>query len=113
MKEYKGKIVLRIENIGAKSEGRYAYLESTDDRSIQLCREGAYPVNDSYFEPFEDKEVMISGEESHGWLIVKTIVESHESIGDDANDSSPKSGSELIESPSETITPIEENPSNN
>lgn len=73
MKEYKGKIELRIENVGTKSEGCYAYLEHAEGE-LQLCREGQYPVNDPYFEPYKGAEVVISGTESHGWLIVETIV---------------------------------------
>ena len=73
MEEYKGKIVLREENPGTKSEGYCAYLECIEGQSIQLCRNGQYPVNDPYFEPYDGVEVTISGSESHGWLIVETI----------------------------------------
>ncbi len=79
MKEYKGKIDLRIENVGAKSEGCYAFLECTEGESLQLCREGQYPVNDPYFEPYNGAEVVISGTESHGWLIVETITPTSDS----------------------------------
>lgn len=73
MEEYKGKIVLRNENFGTKSEGYCAYLECIEGQSMPLCRNGQYPINDPYFEPYDGIEVTISGTENHNWLIVGTI----------------------------------------
>lgn len=74
MEHYQGIILIRLRNVGSKSEGRYAYLVRDDDMSaVKLCREGVPPVDDPYFEPFDRQEAVVTGRMSHGWLIAEAI----------------------------------------
>lgn len=66
--------MVRLQNVGTKSEGRYAYLVRDDDmNAVKLCREGQAPFNDPYFAAFDRQEVVVSGRISHDWLIVETV----------------------------------------
>lgn len=74
MERYRGVILVRQQNAGSKSEGRYAFLVRDDDMSVvKLCREGAEPVDDPYFEPFDRQETVVTGRMSHGWLIAEAV----------------------------------------
>ncbi|WP_295935619.1 hypothetical protein [uncultured Alistipes sp.] len=74
MERYQGIILVRLQNVGSKSEGRYAYLVRDDDMSaVKLCREEQPPFNDLFFEQFDKKEVSVTGRLSHGWLIVEAV----------------------------------------
>ena len=60
MEQYQGIILIRLQNVGSKSEGRYAYLVRDDDMStVKLCREGVPPVDDPYFGPFDRQEAVV------------------------------------------------------
>lgn len=75
MEQYQGIILIRLQNVGSKSEGRYAYLVRDDDMStVKLCREGVPPVDDPYFAPFDRQEAVVTGRMSHGWLIAEAVV---------------------------------------
>ena len=75
MEQYQGIILIRLQNVGSKSEGRYAYLVRDDDMSaVKLCREGVPPVDDPYFAPFDRQEAVVTGHMSHGWLIAEAVV---------------------------------------
>ncbi len=44
MERYEGVILVRLQNAGSKSEGRYAFLVRDDDMSVlKLCREACRP----------------------------------------------------------------------
>lgn len=74
MERYRGVILVRQQNAGSKSEGRYAFLVRDDDMSVvKLCREGAAPVDDPYFEPFDRQQTVVTGHMSHGWLIAEAV----------------------------------------
>lgn len=74
MERYQGVILIRFQNAGSKSEGHYAFLVRDDDMSVvKLCREGAAPVDDPYFGPFDRQEVVVTGHMSHGWLIAGAV----------------------------------------
>lgn len=74
MERYQGVILVRLKNVGTKSEGQYAYLVCDDDmNAIRLCREGQPPFNDPYFVAFDRQETIVSGRMSHEWLIVDAV----------------------------------------
>lgn len=74
MERYHGVILIRFQNAGSKSEGHYAFLVRDDDMSVvKLCREGAAPVDDPYFVPFDRREAIVTGRMSHGWLVADTV----------------------------------------
>jgi hypothetical protein len=74
MEHYKGIILVRLQNVGSKSEGRYAYLVRDDDmNAIKLCRQGQPPYDDPFFEQFDKREVDVVGQMSHDWLIVSAV----------------------------------------
>ena len=63
MERYEGVILVRLQNAGSKSEGRYAFLVRDDDMSVlKLCREGVPPA-----------EVVVTGCMSHGWLVADAV----------------------------------------
>ena len=74
MEQYQGIILVRLQNVGSKSEGNYAYLVRDDDMSaVKLCREEQPPFNDPFFVQFDKQEVSVAGHMSHGWLIVEAV----------------------------------------
>jgi hypothetical protein len=74
MEHYQGVILVRLQNVGSKSEGRYAYLVRDDDMStVKLCRQEQPSYNDPFFEQFDRLEVDVAGQMSHGWLIVSAV----------------------------------------
>ena len=76
MEKFKGILQIRHCNQGSHSEGNFAFLVADDGSEIGLCREGGYPFNDPYYEPYADLYVEITGTVSHGALIVESIEES-------------------------------------
>lgn len=58
---YEGKVEIREEGKGSKSEGRYAHLMS-DDKDYILYRDNTLVVNDTFFEPFEGRQVRVIGQ---------------------------------------------------
>lgn len=65
MERYEGVILVRLQNAGSKSEGRYAFLVRDDDMSVlKLCREGVPPADDPFF---------AASATSHGWLVADAV----------------------------------------
>lgn len=73
MEKYRGILQIRHCNQGSHSEGDFAFLVADDGSELGLCREGGYPFNDPYYEPYADLYVEIVGTVSHGSLIVESI----------------------------------------
>lgn len=74
MEKFTGILSIRLQNQGSKSEGRYALLLCEEQPApIRLCREGQPSHDDLYFEPFDGREVIVTGHMSHDWLIVEAI----------------------------------------
>lgn len=74
MERYEGVILIRLQNAGSKSEGRYAFLVRDDDMSVQkLCREGVPPADDPFFAAYDRQEVVVTGRMSHGWLVADRV----------------------------------------
>lgn len=74
MERYEGVILIRLQNVGSKSEGRYAFLVRDDDMSVlKLCREGVPPADDPFFESYDRREVVVTGRMSHGWLVASEV----------------------------------------
>lgn len=62
MERYEGVILVRLQNAGSKSEGRYAFLVRDDDMSVlKLCREGVPPADDPFFVAYDRQEVVVTG----------------------------------------------------
>lgn len=75
MRTFEGTVRLKKMNIGSKSEGIYAYLFCGDQNIYILCRQGVYPLDDSFFDEYDNQKVVVSGELADGeWLTVETIV---------------------------------------
>lgn len=74
MECYTGVILIRLQNAGSKSEGRYAFLVRDDDMSVlKLCREGVPPADDPFFVPYDRQEAVVTGRVSHGWLVADAV----------------------------------------
>lgn len=74
MERYEGVILIRLQNAGSKSEGRYAFLVRDGDMSVlKLCREGVPPADDPFFAAYDRSEVVVTGHMSHGWLVADTV----------------------------------------
>lgn len=70
----KGRILLEHMNIGTKSEGVYAFLETWQGERYRLYRPDAYPVDDPYFPPFADTCVSVLGDVEDGnYIAVQSI----------------------------------------
>ena len=78
MEKFKGFLEIRHCNQGSHSEGDFAFLVADDGSELGLCREGGYPFNDPYYEPYVGLYVEITGTVSHGALIVEAIEESEQ-----------------------------------
>ncbi len=79
MEQFRGKIEVRLQNEGSKSEGYYAFLvDAEGGGDVKLSREGAYPAGDPFFAELDGREVVLTGEMSHGWLVVQSIDETTE-----------------------------------
>lgn len=74
MDDYRGIISYRLSHVGTRSEGFYAFLVPDDGDELPLCREGAAPFNDTFFEQFDGQRVDVAATMSHGWLIVESAV---------------------------------------
>ena len=61
MTAIKGKITISQMYEGSKSEGEVTTLTTPDNKSYILHRKDALPQNDSFFQPFNEKEVGIEG----------------------------------------------------
>lgn len=75
MEKFKGILQIRHCNQGSHSEGDFAFLVADDGSELGLCREGGYPFDDPYYEPYADLYVEVTGMVSHGALIVEAIEE--------------------------------------
>ena len=74
MERYEGVILVRLQNAGSKSEGRYAFLVRDDDMSVlKLCRGGVPPADDPFFAAYDRQEVVVTGRVSHGWLVADAV----------------------------------------
>lgn len=74
MERYEGVILVRLQNAGSKSEGRYAFLVRDDDMSVlKLCRGGVPPADDPFFAAYDRQEVVVTGCMSHGWLVADAV----------------------------------------
>ena len=71
---FEGKLVLKLEGVGSKSEGVRAYLE-TKDGKYNLYRKGTYEIGDPYFKQFENKNVIVFGELQKGTFIMVEKIE--------------------------------------
>ena len=71
---FEGKLVLKLEGVGSKSEGVRAYLE-TKDGKYKLYRKGTYGIGDPYFKQFENKNVIVFGELQKGTFIMVEKIE--------------------------------------
>lgn len=71
---FEGKLVLKLEGVGSKSEGARAYLE-TKDGKYKLYRKGTYEIGDPYFKQFENKNVIVFGELQKGTFIMVEKIE--------------------------------------
>jgi hypothetical protein len=71
---FEGKLVLKLEGVGSKSEGVRAYLE-TKDGKYKLYRKGTYAIGDPYFKQFENKNVIVFGELQKGTFIMVEKIE--------------------------------------
>ncbi len=92
MERYQGVILIRLQNAGSKSEGHYAFLVRDDDMSVvKLCRDGAVPVDDPYFVPFDRQEVVVTGTMSHGWLVASAV---EQAVAGDEADSETEENNE-------------------
>ena len=58
---YEGKVEIRFEGPGSKSEGRYAHL-IMDKKDYVLYRENIPVANDVFFEIYDGLKVQIQGE---------------------------------------------------
>ncbi len=62
MEEFAGILKYEFKNENSKSEGYFPYLESIPDAIIyKLYRKNIMSMNDSYFEKYNQKEVIITG----------------------------------------------------
>lgn len=67
---------MRLRNEGSKSEGYYAFLvRDRDGDALRLTREGVPPADDPLFAALDGREVVATGEMSHGWLVIQSIDE--------------------------------------
>jgi len=81
METYEGILRIGLYNVGSKSEGYYPVLIPASRRDggpgrtavVKLGRDGVLPGDNSYFEPYDGRRVLLSGVMSHGWLIVERI----------------------------------------
>lgn len=73
MDDYQGILGYRLNHVGTRSEGMYAFLVTDEGRELPLCREGAAPFNDTFFEQFDGQRVRISATVDHGWLVVDSV----------------------------------------
>lgn len=72
----RGEIFIEREFEDSKSEGCLAFLRTDDGSVYQLYRPGVYPVDDSYFQPFNGLEVEAEGEmEECDYFVVSNIVQ--------------------------------------
>ena len=58
-----GKLTIRLQNQGTKSEGLYALLMDSEGKSWILYRENHYPAGDEFFTPFDGHQVSVEGEQ--------------------------------------------------
>ena len=69
-----GKITIRLQNQGTKSEGLYALLMDSEGKSWILYRENHYPAGDEFFTPFDGHKVSVEGEqEIEKYICVENI----------------------------------------
>jgi len=68
-------LFIKLENVGSKSEGMQAYLQ-TENGTYILYRKGFLSINDSFFKPFNGKNVSVSGElQKDKYIMVKDVLE--------------------------------------
>ena len=92
MERYEGVILVRLQNAGSKSEGRYAFLVRDDDMSVlKLCREGVPPADDPFFAAYDRQEVVVTGCMSHGWLVASAV---EQAVAGDEADSETEENNE-------------------
>ena len=92
MERYEGVILVRLQNAGSKSEGRYAFLVRDDDMSaLKLCREGVPPADDPFFVAYDRQEVVVTGRMSHGWLVASAV---EQAVAGDEADSETEENNE-------------------
>ena len=72
-----GLLQYTLQNIGSKSEGYIATLICDDSIEYILYRENYLPIDDSFFEPFNNKNVSINGtiEQGNKYILVDSIAE--------------------------------------
>lgn len=72
-----GLLQYTLQNIGSKSEGYIATLICDDSTEYILYRENYLPIDDSYFEPFNNRKVAISGtiEINNKYILVESVSE--------------------------------------
>lgn len=69
-----GIIILKHELPGSKSEGVFAYLQAEEEKMYRLYRPEVYPINDSFFYPFENEWVEVEGElERENFIAIEWI----------------------------------------
>lgn len=72
--QIKGKLQLKWQNPGSKSEGCYAILLGESEREWRLYRANQLPLNDPYFEPYEGATLCLEGvEEENGYFRVEGL----------------------------------------
>ena len=68
-----GTLQLRAENVGSKSEGRYAIFLTDEGNEYTLYRAGNMPMGDPYFDPYDGTSVTVTGEEEERYFRVEEI----------------------------------------
>lgn len=59
--DIRGTLIVRYMHEGSKSEGFKALLMAEDLTVYQLYQPDVYPVNDTFFYPFDRKDVIVTG----------------------------------------------------
>lgn len=85
--EYTGTVLLRYSNIQSKSEGYVAFLQIDEHTEYQLYRPGVYPIDDSFFTPYDNESVVVEGYLERNEFIAVTSV-SRAEMPDNPNGSS-------------------------
>ena len=74
MNTFKGVILVREVKAGSKSDGSKAYFIDENLNNYQLYRKGVLDTNDHFFNPFNLKEVELSGEiQRQKWIQVESV----------------------------------------
>lgn len=75
MSKIKGRLTITTNAIGSKSEGKIAILSAEDRKEYVLYRENQMPQDDTFFFPWDGKEIEIEGDiETHNrYVCVREI----------------------------------------